>query len=115
MRKQFIAIIGAGESGLGAALLAKEKGFEVFVSDRGTIKPRYEKELIDQQIPFEQGHHDEQRILQAQEVIKSPGIPDHVPLIQKIKAKGIPVIGEIDSPVRIPLAERISQKSGVLI
>ena len=105
MNKQFIAILGAGESGVGAALLAKAKGFEVFVSDRGKIKPKYEQELIENEIPFEQGQHDEQQILQAQEVIKSPGIPDTVPLIKKIKENGIPVIGEIEFASRYTQAK----------
>jgi UDP-N-acetylmuramoylalanine--D-glutamate ligase len=69
-----IVILGAGESGVGAAVLAKKKGFEVFVSDYGTIKPQYAKMLADNNIPYEQGKHTESQILDAQEVIKSPGI-----------------------------------------
>ncbi|WP_462316939.1 UDP-N-acetylmuramoyl-L-alanine--D-glutamate ligase [Marinilabilia sp.] len=95
MEKELI-ILGAGESGTGAALLAKTKGFRVFVSDCGKIKPQYQAELEEAGIEFEYGQHSEERILNAGEVIKSPGIPDHSPLIRKIRAKGIPVISEIE-------------------
>lgn len=91
-----VVVLGAGESGVGAALLAKQQGYEIFVSDRGPIKEQYKKELIENDIPYEEGQHSEKKIFEATEVIKSPGIPDKVELIQKIKARGIPVISEIE-------------------
>lgn len=88
--------MGAGESGAGAAVLAKKQGFEVFVSDQSKIRDNY-KELLDRYgIKWEEGGHTEERILTAGEVIKSPGISDKAPMIQKIKALGIPVISEIE-------------------
>ncbi len=93
---QRIVILGAGESGVGAALLARREGCEVFVSDRGAIAAAFKQELIDNDIPYEEGQHTEERIFSADEVIKSPGIPDRVPLIQKLESKGIPVISEIE-------------------
>ena len=91
-----IVVLGAAESGAGAAVLAKKEGFDVFVSDMGTIKERYKKLLDDHQIEWEEGHHTEEKILNADEVIKSPGIPDEAPMIQKIIAKGIHIISEIE-------------------
>ncbi len=91
-----ICILGGGESGVGAAILAQEKGFEVFLSDKGTIKDNYKEELEKHQIEYEEGQHDIERILSADEVIKSPGIPDKVSLIQKLRNNGISVIGEIE-------------------
>lgn len=93
---QHIAILGAGESGVGAAILAQKQGLDVFVSDRGTIKDHFKKELVDLAIPYESGHHSEDKILKADLIIKSPGIPDHVPLIKKAKENGIAVISEIE-------------------
>ena len=94
--KKKIAILGAGESGAGAAVLAKKEGFDVFVSDMSQIKPKY-KELLDSHgIEWEEGHHSEERILAADEVIKSPGIPQKAPIILKIKEKGINIISEIE-------------------
>lgn len=91
-----IVILGAGESGTGAALLAKAKGFDVFVSDLAAIKNSYKKELQENGIEFEEGIHTEELILNASEVIKSPGIPDKVDIVKKIVAKGIPVLSEIE-------------------
>ena len=91
-----IIILGSGESGTGAALLAKAKGFDVFVSESATIKEEYKKELIKHLIPFEEGHHTEEIIFDADEIIKSPGIPDKAEIIQKITARGIPIISEIE-------------------
>ena len=91
-----IVVLGAAESGAGAAVLAKKEGFDVFVSDMGAIKDRYKKLLDDHQIEWEEGHHTEEKILNADEVIKSPGIPDEAPMIQKIIAKGIHIISEIE-------------------
>lgn len=93
---QHIAILGAGESGVGAALLAKAKGFVPFVSDKGQIKPPYQKELDENEIEYESGTHSEERILNAQLIIKSPGIPERVPLVQKALELNIPVISEIE-------------------
>ncbi len=91
-----IVILGAAESGVGAAVLAKKQGFDVFVTDKGKIQPHY-KELLDaHQIPWEEGQHTEDLVLNAHEIIKSPGIPDNVPMVQKIKAAGIPIISEIE-------------------
>ena len=91
-----IVILGAGESGVGAALLAKQKGYNVFVSDASAIKPIFQAELEANHIPFESGSHDVQRILAADEVMKSPGIPEKNELVKQIRAKGIPVISEIE-------------------
>ena len=91
-----IVILGAGESGVGAALLAKQKGYSVFVSDISAILPIFRAELEANAIPFESGTHDIGSILAADEVIKSPGIPEKSELIKQIRAKGIPVISEIE-------------------
>jgi UDP-N-acetylmuramoylalanine--D-glutamate ligase len=91
-----ISILGAGESGVGAALLAKQKGFDVWVSDYGTIKPRYKDELDTYGIKYEEGGHDEAKILTSQKIIKSPGIPDTAPIVAKATERGIAVIGEIE-------------------
>ena len=91
-----IVILGAGESGAGAAVLAKKEGFDVFVSDMSSIKDKY-KDLLDQHgIEWEEGHHTEEKILDADEIIKSPGIPKEAPMIQKVLAKGIHIISEIE-------------------
>jgi len=91
-----IIVLGAGESGNGAAILAKRKGLKVFVSDKGIIKTHYRKELEEEGIEFEEGSHDEARILQADLVIKSPGIPDKAPLVKKLREKGTAIISEIE-------------------
>ncbi|MDO4225154.1 MAG: UDP-N-acetylmuramoyl-L-alanine--D-glutamate ligase [Bergeyella zoohelcum] len=91
-----IIILGGGESGCGAAYLAKKKGFEVFLSDKGEIKEGYKDFLIDNEIEFEEKNHDEERILSADWVIKSPGIPKKADIITKIKAKGIRLSSEIE-------------------
>jgi UDP-N-acetylmuramoylalanine--D-glutamate ligase len=91
-----IVVLGAGESGLGAAILAQQKGHIVFVSDRGGIKEKYKNELESLGLEYEEKQHSEERILQADLIIKSPGIPDHVPLIKQLVSKGIPVISEIE-------------------
>jgi UDP-N-acetylmuramoylalanine--D-glutamate ligase len=93
---QRIAILGAGESGVGAAYLAKQQGYDVFVSDFGAIADHYKKQLEDWNISFEEKQHTEELILNAVEVIKSPGIPDKAPIIKKLKERGIPVISEIE-------------------
>ncbi len=91
-----IVVLGAAESGAGAAVLAKVKGFDVFVSDMGNIRDNYKKLLDDHQIEWEEGQHTEERILAADEVIKSPGIPDTAPMIKKIIECNIPIISEIE-------------------
>lgn len=93
---EHIVVLGAAESGVGAAILAKVKGFHVFVSDASSIKPSAIKDMEDHQIDFEQNGHSLDRVNQATLVIKSPGIPDHIDLIQRFKARGIPVISEIE-------------------
>lgn len=91
-----IAVLGGGESGVGAAVLAHVKGFDVWLSDMGTIADRYKERLEQYNIAWEEGGHTEQRILDADEIIKSPGIPEDAPLIVKARAKSIPVISEIE-------------------
>ena len=91
-----IVILGAGESGAGAAVLAKKEGFDVFVSDMSKIAPRYKQLLDERHILWEEGQHTESLILSADEIIKSPGIPDTAPMMQKVAAAGIPVISEIE-------------------
>ena len=91
-----IVILGAAESGVGAAVLAKKEGFDVFVSDMGTIKPHYKQMLNERGIPWEEGHHTPELVLNANEIIKSPSIPDKAPMVQQVKAAGIPIISEIE-------------------
>ncbi|SEO24670.1 UDP-N-acetylmuramoylalanine--D-glutamate ligase [Mucilaginibacter gossypiicola] len=91
-----LVILGAGESGVGAAYLAQQQGFDVFVSDFGGIADNYKKQLEDWKIPFEEKQHTEELILNAAEVIKSPGIPDKAPMIKKLHEKGTPVVSEIE-------------------
>ena len=95
-----IAILGAGESGTGAALLAKAKGHEVLVSDLGIIQDHFKRELEAEGIEYEEGKHTWERILTAEEVIKSPGIPDKAPLVKALRENGIPVISEIEFAAR---------------
>ena len=102
-----IVVLGAGESGSGAAILAKEKGFDVFVSDCGTISEPY-RALLDQNgVKWEDGKHTEELILNADEVVKSPGIPLTAPLIQKLQAQGTPIISEIEFAARYTNAKMI--------
>ena len=91
-----LVILGAGESGAGAAVLAKKEGYDVFVSDMSKIADKYKKLLDDHQIAWEEGQHTEERILAADEIIKSPGIPDKAPMVAKAIEKGIPIISEIE-------------------
>ena len=105
--KKRIVILGAGESGVGAAILAAKQKFDVFVSDRGKIKDKYKNVLYKSEIPFEEGRHTENLILNAGEVIKSPGIPDSVPIIKKLHEKGINVISEIEFAARYTNAKLI--------
>jgi UDP-N-acetylmuramoylalanine--D-glutamate ligase len=95
-----IVILGAGESGTGAALLAKAKGFDVFVSDQGNIKEKYKTELRSNAIPYEEGFHSTASIVNAQLIVKSPGIPDKAEIIKLAKSKGIEIIDELEFAFR---------------
>ena len=105
---KYIVVLGAGESGTGAALLAQKMGYAVFVSDFGPIAYQYKKELEKALIPFEENQHTEDRILTANEVIKSPGIPDKAPIIKKLIERNIPIISEIEFASRYTKAKLIS-------
>jgi UDP-N-acetylmuramoylalanine--D-glutamate ligase len=105
--KTKISILGAGESGTGAAVLAKTKGFDVFVSDTGKIIDKYKKFLKNHNIDFEEGKHSFKTILNSEEIIKSPGIPDKGDIIKKAVEKGIPVISEIEFAARYTDAVKI--------
>ena len=102
-----IAILGSGESGVGSAILAKAKGYDVFVSDKNIISEKYKTELVKYNIAFEEGMHTEALILNANEIIKSPGIPDKADLVLKAKEKNIPVISEIEFAGRYTSAKMI--------
>ncbi len=102
-----VAILGGGESGVGAAILAQKKGYEVFVSDLGKIKEKYKNVLSNYNIDFEEGQHTEDKILSAELVVKSPGIPETAPLVVQLKEKGIPVISEIEFGGRFSSAKTI--------
>jgi len=103
-----LVILGAGESGVGAAILGKLKGYDVFVSDGGAIRENYRRDLEQHKIPFEAGQHSEEKILDADEVMKSPGIPEKNELVKKIRKKGIRVISEIE------LAYRYKENSKII-
>ena len=91
-----LVVLGAAESGVGAAILAQKQGYEVFVSDMGNIKPRYKQMLNEHYIAWEEGHHTETEVLTADEVVKSPGIPETAPMVAKLIAKGTPILSEIE-------------------
>jgi len=95
-----LVILGGGESGVGTALLGKSKDFDVFVSDKGKIKEKYKEVLIHNEIEWEEGAHSESRILKADLVMKSPGIPDKAPLVKQIREKGISIVSEIEFAAR---------------
>jgi len=103
-----LVVLGGGESGVGAAILGKSKGFDVFLSDRGPLSDKYREELILRNIPFEEGGHTESKVLDATLVVKSPGIPDKVPLIVALKENEIPVISEIEFASRYTSAKLIA-------
>lgn len=105
--KNRIVVLGAGESGAGAAVLAQKKGFDTFVSDSGIIKDHYKALLNDYHIAWEEGQNTEELILNADEIIKSPGIPNDIPLLLKAEKKGIPVISEIEFAGRYTNAKMI--------
>ncbi len=107
MENRNIVILGAGESGLGAAVLARKQGYDVLVSDSNSIKEKNKDVLSQFDIEFEEGKHSYERILKADEIIKSPGIPDNVPLIRKLHQAGIPVISEIEFAARYTQAKLI--------
>jgi UDP-N-acetylmuramoylalanine--D-glutamate ligase len=107
-----LVVLGAGESGVGAALLGKQKGYQVFVSDAGRIKEHYKQELIDNGIEFEEGGHTAERILNADEVMKSPGIPEKNEMVKKIRAKEIPIISEIEIAYRFKGDSKIVAVTG---
>ena len=102
-----LVVLGAGESGIGVAKLAAKKGWQVLVSDKGTISKENKEVLINIGVKFEEDKHSETEILQADSVVKSPGIPDHIPLIKSLKQKGIEVISEIEFAARYTNAKLI--------
>ncbi len=102
-----IVVLGGGESGVGSAILAKVKGEDVFLSDAGQISEKYTAMLKEWDIPFEQGGHTEELILNADEVIKSPGIPPKAAMVQKISGRGINIISEIEYAGRYDSAKKI--------
>ena len=102
-----LVVLGAAESGVGAAVLAQQKGYDVFVTDMGTIKPRYKEMLDAHGIAWEEGGHTEALVLNADEVVKSPGIPDTAPLVAKLNGQGTPVLSEIEFAARYTDARMI--------
>ncbi|HLV24614.1 MAG TPA: UDP-N-acetylmuramoyl-L-alanine--D-glutamate ligase [Moheibacter sp.] len=106
--KENLVILGGGESGVGAALLGKKQGFQVFLSDRGTLKDEYRTKLIDNEIEFEENTHTESKILNADLVVKSPGIPKKVEIIKKLSDKHIPIVSEIEFASRYTDAKIIA-------
>ena len=105
--KGLVAILGGGESGVGAAILAQKKGYDVLVSDLGKIKEKYKDVLSNYKIGFEEGQHSGEKILSAELVVKSPGIPETAPLVQQLKEQGTPVISEIEFGGRFSSAKTI--------
>ena len=95
-----LVILGGGESGVGTALLGKAKGYVVFLSDKGKIKENYKEVLVHNEIEFEDEQHTESIILNADIVMKSPGIPDKVAIVKQIREKGIPVVSDISIAIR---------------
>jgi UDP-N-acetylmuramoylalanine--D-glutamate ligase len=105
--RKYIVVLGAGESGVGAALLAQKQGYEVFVSDMGPVAEKYRKELEEANIAFEQNGHTDEKILSATEIVKSPGISDKAPIIKKLLEKQIPILSEIEFAGRYTNAKMI--------
>jgi UDP-N-acetylmuramoylalanine--D-glutamate ligase len=103
-----LIVLGGGESGVGAALLGKAKGYSVFLSDQGTLQDKYRQVLEQEGIPYEEGGHTQERILEADEVVKSPGIPDKVPLVQELLRQGIPVLSETELAARYTRARLVA-------
>jgi UDP-N-acetylmuramoylalanine--D-glutamate ligase len=112
MQKQKLVILGAGESGIGAALLGKKQGYDVFVSDGGTIKDIYKQELAVNHIPFEEGRHSWDTVLAADEIVKSPGIPEKSELMKKVRERQVPVISEIEFAYRFSKDQKIIAITG---
>ncbi|MDO5074472.1 MAG: UDP-N-acetylmuramoyl-L-alanine--D-glutamate ligase [Bacteroidales bacterium] len=102
-----LAILGAAESGVGAAILAQQKGYEVFVSDMGCIQPRYKALLDEHRLPWEEGRHTPELILDADEVVKSPGIPDSAPLVRQLREQGTPILSDIEFASRYTTARML--------
>ena len=102
-----VVVLGGAESGVGAAVLAKVKGFDVFLSDKGKIEEKYADVLRKWEIPYEEGHHTESLILNADEVVKSPGIPGTVPLVRKLREQGTHIVSEIEFASRYDSAKKI--------
>ena len=102
-----LVVLGGGESGVGTAVLAQKKGFDVFLSDKGKIKDKYKDVLSKYGIKWEEGKHTKELILNADEVVKSPGIPDKAELIKELHYKNIPVISEIEFAGRYTTAKTI--------
>ena len=105
--KKLISVLGAAESGVGAAVLAQKKGYDVYVSDSGTIKPKYKEMLERYGLRYDEGKHNEELILSSEEIVKSPGIPKEAPIVRKIEAKGINIISEIELAGRYTNAKMI--------
>src|SRR5690554_338609 len=106
--KERLVILGGGESGVGAALLGKKLGFQVFLSDKGKLKDNYREKLIQNEIEFEEERHTESKVLEADLVVKSPGIPSKVEIIQKLKERHIPIVSEIEFASRYTDAKVIA-------
>ena len=104
---RLLVVLGGGESGVGAAILGKQKGFEVLVSDKGLVAKKYKDVLLQHHINFEEGKHSENNILKASLIVKSPGIPDSFPLVVKLKEKGINVISEIEFAAKYTTANLV--------
>ena len=102
-----LVILGAGESGVGAAILGHDKGWDVFVSDNGPIAPRYKEQLDNEGIAWEEGGHTEDLILNATEVVKSPGIPPTAPLVKKLAEQGTTILSEIEFAGRYTQAKMV--------
>ena len=95
-KRERLVVLGGGESGVGAAVLGKDKGLDVFLSDFGHLSPSYRNVLENEKIAFEEGRHSEEKILNADIVVKSPGIPPTAPIVEKLMAQGTPVVSEIE-------------------
>ena len=114
MAKRFV-ILGGGESGVGAALLAKQQGYDVFLSDSSSLKNEYRNELLNAGIDFEEGLHTASKILNADEVMKSPGIPEKTEIVKRIRTEGITIISEIELAYRFKEIGRASCRERVCL